>query len=159
MIIKLELAEYKSPILNYIRFAHFVNYVLYVGNSRRKQSAKRKGMKRRSRAEKREFRYSVYCTTKEAEQIREFARAAGVQPTAYLRRVGLQGRELETRVPKINLEKWSELARLVGLLNQIAKSANSGIVQNINPQFLEMIREEVQGLRQELITQKAQRGK
>ncbi len=116
-------------------------------------------MKRRSRAEKREFRYSVYCTQEEAGQIREFARAAGVQPPTYLRRTGLQGRELETRVPKINLEKWSELANLVGLLNQIAKGANSGIVQNINPQFLEMIREEVQGLRQELITEKAQREK
>jgi hypothetical protein len=133
--------------------------VLYNGESGRKQSAEIKRMKRRSLAEKREFRYSVYCTREEAEQIRESARAAGVQPTAYLRRIGLQGRELETRVPKINLEKWSELARLVGLLNQIAKSANSGIVQNINPQFLEMIREEVQGLRQELITEKAQRGK
>ncbi len=100
--------------------------------------------------EKRTIRFSVYVNNQEAELVKKYAEDAGTNPTDYLRRAGLN--QMKKVVPGVNREKWRELGNLVGLLNQIAKGVNTGQVQNVKTSLLEEIKNEVQKLRIELIS-------
>ncbi len=114
-------------------------------------------MARQKLEEKRLKRFSVYCTKEEVKQIEKYAADANTNPTEYLRRAGLKSENAKAVTPRLDRDKWIELGKLHGLLNQIAKGINIGAVQNVNLELLNQIKSEVQKLRLELLKTKEEK--
>ena len=90
----------------------------------------------------------TYLREDEKDVIARKARAAGLPVSTYVRRAAL-GHKLQT-VPTPNVEKWRELARLAGNLNQIAHAINGGHASGVDPLLLYEIGEQVRLLRVDL---------
>lgn len=100
---------------------------------------------------KRDVRFNVYANDEEAEIIRQKAKESGMSPTDYLRKAGIN-KHLKMSVPKVNLEKWQELGKLVKTLNDVIDAPENFLDQKIDVSFLHHIRFEVQQLRLELLS-------
>ena len=78
------------------------------------------------------------------------ADAAGVTPTAWMRCAALSRVPLRAVVPAVSREAYAELARHAANLNQLARVAHDGRAF-LSPVLFELLREEVQKLRLELL--------
>jgi len=77
---------------------------------------------------KRRHKVGFMLTDAEFEQIKRAAALAGLSPGEYARVVTLDQPMLRPPVPKVNIDKWRELARTAANLNQIAYKLNSGLI-------------------------------
>ncbi len=102
-------------------------------------------------SEKRGERFNVYANEAEAKTIREKAKKTGMNPTDYLRTVGL-GKQIRATVPEINLDKWKELDGLAKTVNQIISDPDKTLDGKIDLALLHHLRFEVQRLRIELVS-------
>jgi hypothetical protein len=95
-------------------------------------------------------RFDLYLDEAEIESIRTRATSVRLPMSTYVRKAALDLR-IDTPPPAINVARWSELARLAGNLNQIARACNSGLVpQDVRP-TLRALADQVRELRQELL--------
>lgn len=94
-------------------------------------------------------RVECYLSTDERNAIETNAKTAGLPLSVFLRKSAL-GHPVSV-LPTGNAKRWSELARFVSNLNQLAHAANSGQVVGIQPSDLAAMSREVQALRRGLL--------
>lgn len=113
---------------------------------------RKRGIRGRPKVAPENVRRSVSVRLNGAEwaSICRKADAAGVTPTAWMRRAALSRAPLRSVVPAVNREAYAELARLAANLNQLARAAHDGRV-SLSPTLFELLRKEVQQLRLELL--------
>lgn len=90
-----------------------------------------------------------YLSQEEKIEIEKNAKKAGLPLSVFLRKSALG--QIVSVLPSINAKHWSELARVVSNLNQLAHQANSGFVVGVQQSELEAISHEVQALRLSLL--------
>ena len=91
----------------------------------------------------------IFLNDEERSSIESKAHGAGLALSSFIRRVAL-GSKIST-VPQPNAEKWQDLARLAGNLNQIAKAANTCTGVEVDSTLLMEVAVLVRSLRQDLI--------
>ena len=113
---------------------------------------KRKGIRGRPKVAPENVRRSVSVRLNGFEwaSICRKADAAGVTPTAWMRRASLSREPLRAVVPAVNRDAYAELARLAANLNQLARAAHEGRV-SLSPSLFDLLREIVQALRLEML--------
>lgn len=100
---------------------------------------------------KRSKSIKVTLTPLEYVQVCAAAEKAGQRPAIYCRTASLSGASRGS-VPAINREKWGELGKLGGLLNQVARQLNQG---EKAPSVAELVKL-IEKTRAELIALRAQ---
>lgn len=96
--------------------------------------------------------FGFRCTEAEANRLTELAASRGLPPGTLARIAALKQPMPAAVVPEINRQAWSELARAVGNLNQIAYRANLGEPVTVDSDLLVSLREDVQALRRQLLS-------
>lgn len=91
----------------------------------------------------------LYLTEAERDTIEKRARTAGLALSTFARKSAL-GQRIAS-VPQPNAERWAELARLSGNLNQLAKAANEGKRVEVDFVLLMEVADGVRKLRLELL--------
>ena len=103
----------------------------------------------KSRSELRQ-RFDLYLDEGEAVRLRDYAAAARLPMSTYLRRVALRHR-IEAPPSAANVARWRELAPLANNLNQLARACNAGLApEGIYP-AVAALAEQVRLLRLELL--------
>lgn len=103
----------------------------------------------KSRSELRQ-RFDLYLDEGEAVRLRDYAAAARLPMSTYLRRVALRQR-IEAPPSAANVARWRELAPLANNLNQLARACNAGLApEGIYPAVVALA-EQVRLLRLELL--------
>lgn len=103
----------------------------------------------KSRSELRQ-RFDLYLDEGEAVRLRDYAAAARLPMSTYLRRVALRQR-IEAPPSAANVARWRELAPLANNLNQLARACNAGLApEGIYP-AVAALAEQVRLLRLELL--------
>lgn len=95
-------------------------------------------------------RLDLYLTDEERTAAQAKASQARM-PLAVYCRSAILGHQVKT-LPPLRAEAYAELARVAANLNQLAKAANQGKVVDVSGDLLIEIYEQVQALRQELLT-------
>lgn len=93
--------------------------------------------------------FKVSFTSTERQGVEAKAHGAGLTLAAFIRRAAL-GQKVAT-LPQPNAEKWQDLARLAGNLNQLTKMANSGQPVEVDATLLMEVAVLVRNLRFDLI--------
>jgi hypothetical protein len=96
--------------------------------------------------ELRTLRVLVYLTDIEKDAIDKKAKSAGLPTSVFLRRSGLAQKVVA--LPTGAIERWQELGKLGGLLNQIAHGLNAGTVNNVPLELLAAIHDTQENVRQ-----------
>ncbi|MDT7953054.1 MAG: mobilization protein [Acetobacteraceae bacterium] len=110
----------------------------------------RGGRPRKAAEDKRTATISVRLTPDERVRLTAWAGPAGL--AEYLRRAGLGRRARGRIVPELNREAWTELARALSNLNQLAHASNAG--RTLGPELaplIESVRDQVAALRLSLL--------
>lgn len=95
-------------------------------------------------------RFDLYLDEGEAVRLRDYAAAARLPMSTYLRRVALRQR-IEAPPSAANVARWRELAPLANNLNQLARACNAGLApEGIYP-AVAALAEQVRLLRLELL--------
>ncbi|MEZ0223993.1 MAG: mobilization protein [Alphaproteobacteria bacterium] len=117
------------------------------------QRRRRGGRPRMPEIERRTAQVTVALNQLECERIAMKCDEAGMDVPSYLRAAALGNNVLT--VPAVNREKYTELARLAGNLNQLMRHVQSGTGGIIHGDqllpALDKLRGEVQALRQDLL--------
>lgn len=105
------------------------------------------------RTERLIFRVSL----QELDLIEQKAKTAGMTRSEYLRACAIntkiKPKPIPQPMPELNIQIFTQLGRIGGLLNQAMKAVNSGIVQNIPSSYLEELRELLIEIRTQLCRQ------
>lgn len=104
--------------------------------------------------EKLRAKLEVYVSAPERGQIEEKAAAARLPLSAFVRNAAL-GIAMPA-VPTGNIERWRELARVAGNLNQCIHLLNSGRATGVDIDTINTLAEQVRLLRLELVGDKHQ---
>lgn len=91
----------------------------------------------------------IFLSDDERSSIESKAHSSGLALSSFIRRVAL-GAKVST-IPQPNAEKWQDLARLAGNLNQLARAANSYAAVEVDSTLLMEVAVLVRSLRQDLI--------
>jgi hypothetical protein len=110
---------------------------------------RKRGPKPLALADKREHCVSVRLNSVELTDLDSARVLVRMQRGEYLRAAS-RG-VLPPTIPQINREAWSNLARVVGNLNQYQTKINEGLVTSHSPEMIEELRDLVQKLRSDLI--------
>lgn len=93
----------------------------------------------------------VRVTDSEFSAIVEKAKIAGMHRGRWLREAALTRKLPPPPVPAVNIQKYGELGKLSGILNQLAKAANQGRILGVKPEDFARVKIEVDGLRRDLL--------
>jgi hypothetical protein len=94
-------------------------------------------------------RVDLYLNAGERSSLVAKAKETGLSLSAYVRRAAL-GHKVAS-VPVANAQRWQELARLAGNLNQLARAINTGSATGIDQALIDNLQSEVRELRRALI--------
>jgi len=77
------------------------------------------------------------------------AKDAGITPSAWVRQAALN--QLPAKIPELNLQAWSQLARLAANINQYQAAINSGQAGGYPPSVLSALSLQINALRLDLL--------
>ena len=93
----------------------------------------------------------VRVSAAEYATLRTRAEDMGLTPAQFLRHTALTRRLPSPPVPAVNREQYANLARMAGNLNQLTRRANAGQNVILTPPLVQLLRAEINRLRQALL--------